>query len=75
MPNLTDAEDAAIGRDLTVIANHLRAAKDGLNRRKENERAVWNQLDLAEARLQAMSMFLSLQPGRSAAEIPSPDSN
>ncbi len=49
-----------IVRDLTAITERIDRAKDGLDRHKAGQRAVWDELDLAEARLQGLSMFLGL---------------
>jgi hypothetical protein len=60
MVELTDERQQTIGRDLRAVATFIEAAKDGLDRKKKEQRAVWDLLDLAEARLQALSLYLGL---------------
>jgi hypothetical protein len=51
MVELTDERQQTIGRDLRAVATFIEAAKDGLDRKKKEQQAVWELLDLAEGRL------------------------
>ena len=60
MVELTVERQKTIGRDLRAVANYIEKAKNGLDRRKKEQRAVWELLDLAEGKLQGLSVYLGL---------------
>ena len=58
MIELTVERQKTIGRNLDAVATLIEKAKDGLDRKKKEQRAVWDLLDGAEARLQSLSLYL-----------------
>lgn len=60
MPELTRERQKVIGKDLRYVAEHIETAKGLLDRKQKDQRAVWGELDLVEARLQGLSLYLGL---------------
>ena len=60
MKELTVESQKIIEYHLRGVANFVEKAKNGLDRKKKEQRDVWDQLDLAESRLMSLSLFLGL---------------
>ncbi|MGA2381980.1 MAG: hypothetical protein ABSG61_00965 [Gemmatimonadales bacterium] len=60
MPKLSKEDHEAVLRYIVGLDEYIRVAMGGLDRKNQTQAAVWNQLDLAIARLKALSAFLTL---------------
>lgn len=60
MSELTPERQKRIGLDLRYVAKEIDAAKDLLDRKQKDQRAVWEKLDLVDGRLRDLSAYLGL---------------
>jgi hypothetical protein len=60
---MTRAQHKRAIADVAAIHERLTCAKDDLNRHEPLQRQVWSELDLAEARLQRLGLYLYLVTG------------